>query len=199
METEELTQVVRAAATGDRTAWESIVKRYTGLVWAVARSYRLDRFDAEDVAQTTWEKLAHSLGSLREPEHVGAWLATTTRREALRVLQVRAKALPGGDLGWIGTDRAEDTSPETLVVEETEAGERAALARRAWEATRHLSESCQQLLRILMASPPPSYVEAAAALGRPIGYIGPSRRRCLDQLRVLLTADVSQPGAPAHD
>ncbi len=34
-----------------------------------------------------------------------------------------------------------------------------------------------------MASPPPSYVEVAAALKMPIGSIGPVRGRCLEQLR----------------
>jgi RNA polymerase sigma factor (sigma-70 family) len=196
---EELTETVRTAASGDPAAWATLVRRYTGLVWAVARSFRLDRFDAEDVAQTVWERLAHSLGDLREPQHVGAWLATTTRREALRVLEVRAKTLPSGDLSWARTDRADDTTPETLVVDEYEAAERDAHARRAWRAMRLLSEGCQQLLRVLMASPPPSYSEAAAALGRPIGYIGPSRRRCLDQLAGLLGGDVSRAQEPAHD
>jgi RNA polymerase sigma factor (sigma-70 family) len=189
---EELTETVRAAASGHPAAWATLVHRYTGLVWAVARSFRLDRFDAEDVAQTVWERLAHSLGDLREPQHVGSWLATTTRREALRVLQVRAKALPSGDLSWAPTDRADDTTPETLVVDRYESDERDARARRAWRAMRSLPEGCQQLLRVLMATPPPSYTEAAAALGRPIGYIGPTRRRCLDQLAGLLAGDVSR-------
>jgi DNA-directed RNA polymerase specialized sigma24 family protein len=34
-----------------------------------------------------------------------------------------------------------------------------------------------------MASPPPSYAEVAAALGLPLGSIGPTRARCLQRLR----------------
>jgi DNA-directed RNA polymerase specialized sigma24 family protein len=54
-----------------------------------------------------------------------------------------------------------------------------------WQAFAALPPSCQRLLRVLMADPPPSYQEAAAALGMPIGSIGPTRGRCLDRLRRL--------------
>jgi DNA-directed RNA polymerase specialized sigma24 family protein len=50
-----------------------------------------------------------------------------------------------------------------------------------------LPPHCQQILRLLMLDPPPSYEEIAAAIGRPIGSLGPSRGRCLEKLRVLLS------------
>jgi DNA-directed RNA polymerase specialized sigma24 family protein len=37
-----------------------------------------------------------------------------------------------------------------------------------------------------MADPAPSYDEVAAALDMPVGSIGPTRGRCLEQLRHLL-------------
>jgi hypothetical protein len=37
------------------------------------------------------------------------------------------------------------------------------------------------------ADPAPSYAELAAALDMPIGSIGPTRARCLENLRGLLT------------
>ena len=40
-----------------------------------------------------------------------------------------------------------------------------------------------------MASPPPSYAEVAAALDIAIGSIGPTRQRCLDQLRKRVEGD----------
>jgi DNA-directed RNA polymerase specialized sigma24 family protein len=39
------------------------------------------------------------------------------------------------------------------------------------------------LLRLLAAPEPLTYEEIASALGMPIGAIGPTRARCLDQLR----------------
>jgi DNA-directed RNA polymerase specialized sigma24 family protein len=49
-----------------------------------------------------------------------------------------------------------------------------------------IPERCQQLLRLLTVDPPLAYDAVAAAIGRPIGSIGPTRARCLDQLRQVL-------------
>ena len=51
-----------------------------------------------------------------------------------------------------------------------------------WKAFTALGERCQALLRVLMAETEPSYQEVSAALGMPIGAIGPTRRRCLERL-----------------
>src|SRR3954471_721330 len=76
-----------AAADGDAQAWNALVERYNGLVWAVARTYRLGGADAADVVQTTWLRLVEHLGDIRNPDGLGAWLATTARRECLRMLR----------------------------------------------------------------------------------------------------------------
>src|SRR5918997_3091797 len=90
----EVAELVRAAAEGDQAAWNGLVDRYNGLVWSVARSHRLSMADASDVVQTTWLRLVENLGRLQEPERVGAWLATTARRECLRALRHSARNLP---------------------------------------------------------------------------------------------------------
>ena len=56
------------------------------------------------------------------------------------------------------------------------------------EAISHLPWQWQQLVRLLMADPQPSYAEISDQLGLPIGSIGPTRGRCLARLRVLLQA-----------
>jgi DNA-directed RNA polymerase specialized sigma24 family protein len=71
---------------------------------------------------------------------------------------------------------------EAVLAAETER-EDAARAAAMWRAFDRLSGRCRELLRILMASPPPSYAEVAAALGLPLGSIGPTRARCLQRLR----------------
>ncbi|BEL04700.1 sigma-70 family RNA polymerase sigma factor [Actinoplanes sichuanensis] len=196
MEPVETAALVRRAAAGDASAWEELVRAYAGLVWSVARAYRLGRADAEDVSQTTWERFARSLDKLTDPGHAGAWLSTTARRESLRVLAARNRMVPTGDLAWIGPAR-EDQSPEEMAVAADEEVRRDALAGRLWQALNQLGDNCQRLLRILMGQPPPSYADAAAALGVPIGYLGPTRRRCLEKLRKL--ADVSEPAEQGHD
>ncbi len=162
-----------AAAAGDRAAWNGLVDRYNRLVWATARGHRLSDADAADVVQTTWLRLVENLDRIQDPERVGAWLATTARRESLRIIAASSKTIVTDEQAEIPDDRQR---PEgDLLVQE-----RDALLRRALGA---ISESCRTLLRVLAAEPPPSYDEVSAALDMPIGSIGPTRGRCLKRLR----------------
>jgi hypothetical protein len=51
------------------------------------------------------------------------------------------------------------------------------------EAFALLSQRCRELLSLLIADPPAGYTQISAALGMPVGSIGPTRARCLDALR----------------
>ncbi len=170
--------LVKSAAGGDPAAWQALVESFSGLIWSIARGYRLGSADAADVVQTVWLRLAEHLGRIENPDHIGAWLATTARRESLRIAR-----------GGAQTDEA---SPEQAVLQAEQARLDAQRARRLWRAFSELSARCQQLLRVLIATPPPTYAEAAAALGVPVGSIGPTRARCLQQLRRRLAGEVSE-------
>ena len=170
---EDVAALVAAAGCGDPAAWEELVGRYAGLVWGVARAFGLDVADAADVSQTTWLRLAEHLGRLREPERVGAWLAVTARREALRTRRRGERVILDSVCGE-GPDDGGDLDGALL------RDERDALLWRTFSA---LSEPCKALLRVLMSDPPPSYVEVGEALEMPIGSIGPRRQRCLRALR----------------
>ena len=170
----EVGELVRLARAGDRGAWESLVDRFSGLVWATTRSHRLNDADAADVLQTTWLRLLEHLDDLRNPDAVAAWLATTARNECLRVLRHQARQVPTQD------DRIpEDTIPGTLDARLL-ADERGVAL---WRAFATLSARCQALLRMLAADPAPHYEDVSFALAMPLGSIGPTRGRCLQSLR----------------
>lgn len=172
----DLSVLVRGAAEGDERAWVALVERFSGLVWSVARAYRLSQADAADVSQTTWLRLAEHLGDIHEPLGVGAWLATTTRRECLRSLQKARRTVPNDfeDDHFVSPDNTAEVDASL------DAGRQWAALHRAVD---DLPEPGRALLRVLMADPAPSYAEAAKALGMPIGSIGPTRARCLARLR----------------
>jgi RNA polymerase sigma factor (sigma-70 family) len=69
------------------------------------------------------------------------------------------------------------------------------LERDTWlrEALTQLAPRCRELLEALyLESPGLSYLETAARLDMSLGSVGPTRSRCLKQLRDLLAAE---PGA----
>ncbi|MGO9908979.1 MAG: RNA polymerase sigma factor [Solirubrobacteraceae bacterium] len=177
---EQLVEIVRAAAAGDQSSWERLVSEFSGMVWAVARSHRLGDADAGDVVQATWVKLVEHLADLKDPSRVGPWLATTARRECLRVLRAAKRQVPMGD--DMPDREAPDGSPDRDLL----IAERNAALRRGFSRLRPRD---QDLLRMLAADPPPTYEEISAALNLPIGSIGPTRARALERLRNQLNAD----------
>jgi RNA polymerase sigma factor (sigma-70 family) len=164
--------LVRDAKLGDRRAWDALVARYGGMVWAVARAHRLCDADAADASQATWLKLLEHVGDIKDPQAVGGWLATTARRECLRILRHAGRVNPLDDL-----PETADGGPQ--LDERLLTGERDACL---WHAFEALGPRDQALLRMLAADPAPSYEEIGAALGMPVGSIGPTRARALARL-----------------
>jgi len=87
-------ELVARANTGDQVAWDQLVERYCGLVWAVARAHGLGPADAGEVSQVTWLLLAQHLGALQQPERLGSWLLGTATREAYRMGRLRGWEVP---------------------------------------------------------------------------------------------------------
>ena|SRR2546426_7406767 len=196
METDEAERVVglvAAAAGGDEGAWSDLVAHFAGLVWSVIRGYRMSAADGADVSQTTWLRLAEHIHKVREPDRIGAWLATTAGRECLRMLRQNQRAVPSDNLFLTEAPDADPAvAPEHRILALERDGE-------LWEAFSELPAKAQVLLRLLFADPPPSYEEISAATGMPIGSIGPTRGRYLAQLkarmelRILESAEASAP------
>ena len=178
----DIAALLAAAGRDDQNAWDLLVGRFNRLLWAIARSFRMDEASAADAVQVTWLRLVENLDRIDNPEKLGGWLATTMRRECLGQLRWARRERPSLPSTWLD-DAADEARPldAALLDDERDAA--------LWRVFATITERCQQLLRILMATPPPSYVEVAAALDIPIGSIGPTRQRCLGQLRRAAAAD----------
>ena len=189
-----ITDLVTRARNGDQRAWDDLVERYAPLIWSVCRRYQLRGADAGDVHQTVWLQLVGRLDKIRDPDALPGWLATTTRRECLRVLRAArgphaAESVP--DAETIPDEQAALAEQELLVAER-HAALREALAR--------LPPCCQRLIGKLIEDPPATYAQISASLSIPVGSIGPLRGRCLDKLRgdpaiaALINADAASAG-----
>ncbi|MFP3880803.1 MAG: RNA polymerase sigma factor [Actinomycetota bacterium] len=162
------------AAKGERAAWDALVDRFNQMVWSVARGFRLDEAMAKDVSQTVWLKLIENIDSIKDPERLPGWLATTARREALRVVRARQRDIPT-EFEYDVEDTTNPTQEEVLIHEEE--------SRHVARAFRTLDDACRQLLRLMTIEPPLSYEEISAITDRPIGSLGPTRARCLEKLK----------------
>ena len=179
--------LVERARDGDQTAWDQIVQRYAPLVWSLCQRFHLARADADDVGACVWLRLVEKLDTIREPAALPGWLATTTRRECLRLLQAKNRELPVEDNQRLVDDA--NPAADAWLLEQ----ERLIALRLAYG---DLSERCRQLLKLLFADPVTPYDEISAILGMPVGAIGPTRQRCLGKLRaspVLAAVVVPQP------
>ncbi len=180
--------LLRRVIEGDQQAWDELVGRFGGLVWSIARGYRLGAL-TDDVVQTVWLRLAENCDRIREPERLAAWLATTTRNEALRVSKKQARTLSVGEVPE-RTDNTVSSLEELITDDDTLA--------RVMQAFAKLAPADQDLLRLLCTVPPLDYATIAEMIGRPIGSIGPSRERTLAKLRKLLSPGLDDPSRRPH-
>lgn len=177
--------LLKAAAAGDAEAWHQIVDDYSRLVWSVARGFRLPLADAADVSQTTWLRLVENLDRIQNPDQLAGWLATTARRESLKLLRKAQREVPDSEeaeenVSFFG-DLDNDGDPEAALVAEQDRSD-------LWQAFATLSERCRSLLRVVAVTPLESYAAVAEALGMRVGSIGPTRSRCLEHLKRALKA-----------
>ena len=173
--------LVRAAAAGDRPAWNQLVVRFTPLVLSVSGRYRVRDHDAADVCQTVWLRLLQHLGNLREPAALAGWIVTTTRHECVRVLAASRRLSsfdpqlePPGAARPVSADWAGDFADGLIQSERHEA---------LLVGFGELPDRDRELLLLLIRDPPPSYATISATLDIPVGSIGPTRARALERLR----------------
>ena len=166
--------LLAAARAGDEAAWSAIVHRYGGAIRGALRGFRLDAADEQDLTQITWMRLLEHGDSVRTPEALPGWLATTARREAMRRQTARLREVVVDPAEWPEVPDATDADAGLL------ATERAAAVARALAT---LPPRPRALAELLVREPEPSYAEISLALGMPVGSIGPTRARCLEALR----------------
>ena len=171
----DLPELVAAAVSGNRAAWNRLVERFSPLVTSVIRRFRLTESDADDVRQNTWLRLVEHLEGIREPRALPGWITTTTRNEALRTLSARRRVEtvdPQID-NRLDTINNEDVATNLLLAERRQA----VLAGLAELRSEH-----RELL-LLVSDPEISYRQISRRLGMPTGSIGPTRARCLQKLK----------------
>ncbi len=189
--------LVAGALAGHAAAWEALVERLQRVVWKSVNMMTYDREIRDDAFAATWLRLAERLDSIREPEKLPGWLATTACNEVRQIVRQRGRNHFSLTESWTGEahgsvgDLLDSLSGDDgdhergLVADDQRREVRAAFAR--------LDEQCREIITVLvLADPPVPYQDAADRLDRPIGSLGPSRRRCLEKMKILLDPDHDQ-------
>ena len=180
-------ELIASCLTGEKPAWDLLINRYVALIYSVCLRTGLSSADAEDVAQDVCVILLDHLGDLRSDTKLASWLISTAKREAWRFQKRKGLKLASefGEEEWTldfaeSVTTAREDSPEAAFL----ALEQQQMVRAGLE---NLQDRCRRMLTLLYCvDDPPSYADLAAELDIPVGSIGPTRARCLQQLRKLL-------------
>jgi RNA polymerase sigma factor (sigma-70 family) len=187
--TSNIVDILPRVADGDPKAWEEILHRYNTLVSATVRSFRLQEADTLDAIQTTWLRLAQNVHRIQHPDRLGGWLVTTARRECLHILRhIRRTPTLSQTIQEALTDPS--TGPEQRVIDSD-------TIRSLWEYVDELPPRRRAVLQALFTDNPPPYTQISDMTGIPLGGIGPTRTRALQQLQKKLDHHKPQ-GEPRH-
>lgn len=162
---------------GNESSWRTLVDRHQKLVLAIAKRTGLSDTESRDCFQQTWTLLYENREKITEPARISSWLATTARREGLKIRAARGEPDQG-------TDHAETIDPAPLADEELEKIERQALLELALG---ELNPRCRTLIEALFFAPATSsYQTIAQELGISVNSMGSNRQRCLESLKEIL-------------
>ena len=156
---------VEAARTGDRSAFESLYKRFEPMVHGIVLA-RVPRLDVEDLVQEVFLTVFRRLPMLRDPAAFPGWLAMIARNRA--------------------TDHLRRASPTEELPEDLPAGDAAeAEARAILRIVRSLPEAYREtlILRLVEGMTGP---EIAARTGLTPGSVRVNLHRGMARLREAL-------------
>ncbi|MGH3902520.1 MAG: RNA polymerase sigma factor [Pseudonocardiaceae bacterium] len=181
------TDLLRRIGERDPAVWDEILRRYGKFVSATVQTFGLQEADALDAMQMTWMRLAENADRVQFPERLSGWLATTARRECLRILR---QAKLGPHLTDVTSKAVSDPSagPEQHAIN-------ADITRTLQKFIDELPPLQRTLIRLLFTDNPCSYGKLSRIVGIPLGGIGPTRARALQQLRDKFNEHETNPGA----
>ena len=177
-------ELVAACLAGDAGAWRLLVERYVRLVRSIAARQGFAPTEVDDIGQEVFLALAQNLHQIEDAERLPAWLATTTRRICWRYHAQRRSHEPLEEDAGPEDERPLRRELVSPLPTPEEALHGALRQETLHAALARLGERCRQLLTLIFLDPDePSYDEISARLEMPKGSIGPTRNRCLQQLR----------------
>jgi RNA polymerase sigma-70 factor, ECF subfamily len=176
--------VLPSVAAGDKSAMESCLQRYEGLVWALARRMLGECTEAEDAVQEIFIELWRSAARFNPDQGSEAtFVATIARRRLVDVLRRRSRRpalIP----------MEADVEEETSGVKEPDGMDDESL--RALRVLRSLPSDQQRMIEWCLADGM-SHSDISARTGTPLGTVKSVIRRGILRIREVMGAGRSMP------
>lgn len=118
MSPEEERERVQRAQSGDRGAFEELVRATARLVWACVYGMVPDKAWTEDLVQETFLRAWESIRELKEPGAFKGWLLTIARRLAWRHAELSGRSAPQPDVAAVLPPDPEDPEEAREKVQE---------------------------------------------------------------------------------
>jgi RNA polymerase sigma factor (sigma-70 family) len=181
-------ELYELAVGGHRDAVEAMVQRHHGDLTFYIRAKTDAKAAADDAVAEAWLRFFRHLKeaaedpgkALQKPESIRFWLYRTAFNALNDQFRASGRQSSLADRATSEARSQGRTAYQPDELANLEGEERRLVLR---NALRRLSEQCRELLTLMCADPPLSYQEIAEILGRPVGSLGPTRQRCLTQLR----------------
>lgn len=169
--------LIKRCLSGDEDGWQQFFDRYGRLIYATAIRFGFSTSESDEIFQEVSLEIVNSLATVKNPESLPSWLITVSRRTCIR----RFKQQKQPTISLDDYDPPDFTAIDEAIIERVNRSEERVLLYRAMEK---LGEKCQKLLtEIFFSDESISYAEVSVKLDMPIGSIGPTQKRCIDQLR----------------
>ena len=182
--------LVEHCRLGDDSAWEQLVRRYQGRVFAIALHYLRDREEARDAAQEVFIKIYRGFGKLEPGRAFLPWMLRLARNcciDRIRRLKVRTPAIS------IPVEESLDLSAVGPTPEERSLmGDREAIL---YQALGRISEKNREMI-LLKEIQELEMKEVAEILDLPIGTVkSRSSRARVELAKAVLAIDGNYGGA----
>ena len=176
---EDVRQLLKQVAAGDRVAFQEFYRRFHGMVYATAIQVLYSDEDAADCTQevfeSLWRKARLYLSDKGKPS---TWLAAMARNRAIDKLRARQRRSKLNDR----FEREQKVEPLSTRSDPSSEAETADLGSKVREAVAQLSTDQAQAIRMAYFSGL-TQSEIAAETGEPLGTIKARIRRGLARLR----------------
>lgn len=186
-------ELAQAISSGDRRAFDALVRRYGRLLKRTARRILKNEPDAEDAVQNAYLLAYLRIRTFRRDSKLSTWLVRIVINEALACLRQRARSAHVVRVGDRELEAVIDSRIDTAIAS---AGTPEELAIRS-DTHRRLQASVDRLpvayriVFVLRACEDLSVREAAAALDMPEGTVRTRFFRARERLRESLACDMA--------